>query len=164
MIDNKGNAMNINDVISSCPLDATSNRQIDLHDYHGQWIVLYFYPKDATPGCTTEGQNFRDKYDEFKVLDAIILGVSRDHVKSHESFKAREQFPFELLSDANEHLCEQFDVIKMKSMYGKQVRGIERSTFIIDPKGIVRHAWRKVKVAGHVDEVYNTLKTLQKSI
>lgn len=153
--------MNINDAVRSCPLNATGDRQIDLHDYRGKWVVLYFYPKDATPGCTIEGQNFRDKYADFTALNAVVLGVSRDHLTSHEKFKAREQFPFELLSDVNEALCNQFDVIKMKSMYGKQVRGIERSTFLIDPDGLVRHAWRRVKVDGHVDAVYEMLKSIQ---
>ena len=152
--------MHINEVVESCPLDATSGGPIDLHDYRGKWVVLYFYPKDATPGCTVEGQNFRDKHADFLALNAVVLGVSRDSLKSHEKFKLREQFPFELLSDANEQLCGQFEVIKMKSMYGKLVRGIERSTFLIDPNGVVRHVWRKVKVVGHVDEVYDTLKSL----
>ena len=124
------------------------------------WLILYFYPKDSTPGCTLEGQEFRDKYPEFKNLNAEILGISRDSLKSHENFKAKQSFPFELISDNNEALCELFDVIKMKSMYGKQVRGIERSTFLIDPAGKIRHGWRKVSVKGHVEDVLNTLKSL----
>lgn len=147
--------------IHSCPLSATDNQTIDLDDYKGQWIVLYFYPKDATPGCTTESQNFRDAFPAFQNLKAVVLGVSRDDIRSHERFKAKEQLPFALLSDTNEQLCEQFDVIKLKSMYGKQVRGIERSTFLIDPTGVVRHEWRKVSVKDHVTNVYETLKALQ---
>lgn len=146
---------------TSCPLAATDQQTIDLKDYRGQWIVLYFYPKDATPGCTTEGQNFRDAHADFVAANTIILGVSRDSVRSHDTFKQKQQFPFALLSDSNEILCKQFDVIKDKNMYGKKVRGIERSTFLIDPEGVVRHEWRKVKVDGHVTEVYQTLVDLQ---
>jgi peroxiredoxin Q/BCP len=152
--------MKIGNKIDACPL-TTTNGEINLHDYLGKWVVLYFYPKDATPGCTVEGQNFRDKYTDFAALNAVVLGVSRDSLKSHANFKEKQQFPFELISDANEALCQQFAVIKMKSMYGKQVRGIERSTFLIDPNGVVLHEWRKVKVEGHVDEVLNTLKPYQ---
>jgi len=146
---------------TSCPLAATDQQSIDLKDYRGQWIVLYFYPKDATPGCTTEGQNFRDAHADFVAANTIIFGVSRDSVRSHDTFKQKQQFPFALLSDSNEILCKQFDVIKDKNMYGKKVRGIERSTFLIDPEGVVRHEWRKVKVDGHVTEVYQTLVDLQ---
>ncbi len=148
---------------TSCPLAATDQQTIDLKDYRGQWIVLYFYPKDATPGCTTEGQNFRDAHADFIAANAVILGVSRDSVRSHETFKQKQQFPFALLSDSEETLCQQFDVIKDKTMYGKQVRGIERSTFLIDPEGVVQHEWRKVKVDGHVAEVYKTLVALQQA-
>jgi peroxiredoxin Q/BCP len=131
---------------------------------HGKWIVLYFYPKDATSGCTLEGQAFRDKYADFLAHSATVLGVSRDSVKSHENFKAKHDFPFELISDTDEKLCHLFDVIKMKSMYGKQYLGIERSTFLIDPEGIVRHVWRNVKVKGHVAEVFDTLLSAQKNV
>lgn len=154
--------MNIGDQVSSCQFNATTNTEKNLDDYHGKWVVLYFYPKDATPGCTTEGQDFRDKHAEFLALNTVVLGVSRDSLKSHENFKAKQQFPFELISDAEEQLCQQFAVIKMKSMYGKQVRGIERSTFIIDPKGKVQHVWRKVRVTGHVADVLDKLRLLQK--
>jgi len=154
--------MQIGSQIPKCLFTATNNQKGSLTDYQGQWLVLYFYPKDATPGCTLEGQDFRDKFKEFANLNAKVFGISRDSLKAHERFKEKEQFPFELISDSEEALCQYFDVIKMKSMYGKQVRGIERSTFLIDPKGILRFEWRKVKVPGHVDEVLETLKTLVK--
>jgi peroxiredoxin Q/BCP len=146
----------------SCSFQATNGIEAKLSDYRGKWVVVYFYPKDSTPGCTLEGQEFRNHYSEFKKLNAEILGISRDSIKSHENFKAKQEFPFELISDKSEELCHQFDVIKMKSMYGKEVRGIERSTFLIDPEGNVQHTWRKVSVKGHVDEVLNTLKSLAK--
>ena len=152
--------MNIGELVPNFVFNATNNLTANLNDYKGQMIILYFYPKDATPGCTTEGQEFRDAYPQFKALNAEIFGISRDSLKSHENFKAKQNFPFELISDSEEHLCQLFDVIKMKSMYGKQVRGIERSTFIIDAKGLLKHEWRKVNVKGHVEEVLNTLKSL----
>lgn len=142
-------------------LPATSGRTIALADLKGKNLVLYFYPKDSTPGCTTEGQDFRDRYDEFQALNTEIFGVSRDSLKSHENFKAKQSFPFELLSDSDETLCRLFDVIKEKNMYGKKVMGIERSTFLIDGKGVLRAEWRKVKVAGHADEVLNAVKALE---
>jgi peroxiredoxin Q/BCP len=129
-----------------------------LSDHKGSIVVLYFYPKDSTPGCTTEGAQFRDAYPQFLDAGAIVVGCSRDSLKSHENFKARTGFPFELISDADESLCKQFDVIRMKNMYGKKVRGIERSTFIIDRTGKLAREWRKVKVAGHVDEVLAAVK------
>lgn len=153
--------MNIGDKLPSLAYTATNEVTGNLQNTHGKWLVIYFYPKDATPGCTTEGQNFRDAYKKFNQLHCDILGVSRDSLSSHDKFKCQQEFPFELISDEKETLCQAFDVIKMKSMYGKQVRGIERSTFIIDPKGVLRHAWRKVKVPGHVDDVLQTLKSLQ---
>ncbi|MDH5472733.1 MAG: peroxiredoxin [Gammaproteobacteria bacterium] len=134
-------------------LPATGDQHISLKQLKGNNIVLYFYPKDSTPGCTLEGQNFRDNHAKFKRAKTVVLGISRDSIKSHENFKAKQGFPFELLSDADEELCTLFDVIKMKNMYGKQVRGIERSTFLIDSKGVLREAWRKVKVKDHVEEV-----------
>lgn len=149
--------MNIGDSVENFAFSATSDLQAHLNDYKGQYVVLYFYPKDSTPGCTTEGQNFRDAYPQFQALNTQIFGISRDSIKSHENFKAKQNFPFELISDADEQLCQLFDVIKMKSMYGKQVRGIERSTFIIDPEGKLAHQWRKVSVKGHVDEVLRAL-------
>jgi len=126
----------------------------------GHPVVLYFYPKDNTPGCTTEGADFRDLHKQFTKLGAVIAGVSRDSLKSHEGFKAKMGFPFELISDDDEKLCAQFDVIKMKNMYGKQVRGIERSTFLIGPDGKLVREWRKVKVEGHAKEVLDAVKTL----
>ena len=131
-----------------------------LDDHAGQAVVLYFYPKDNTPGCTTEGQQFRDLYPEFREAGAVIAGVSRDSMKSHESFKSKMGFPFPLISDEDEKLCNQFGVIKMKNMYGKQVRGIERSTFLIDRKGNLVREWRGVKVPGHVQEVLDAVKAL----
>ena len=122
--------------------------------------MLYFYPKDNTPGCTQEGQAFRDHIQQFNELNTVILGISRDSVKVHEGFKCKQNFPFDLLSDKEEQLCQLFDVIKMKNMYGKQVRGIERSTFLIDENGVFIHEWRKVKVKNHVDEVLQVLKQL----
>lgn len=142
-------------------LPATGDQTIALADLKGKNLVLYFYPKDSTPGCTTEGQDFRDHYDELQALNSEVLGVSRDSLKSHENFKTKQSFPFELLSDSDETLCRMFDVIKEKNMYGKKVMGIERSTFLIDGKGILRAEWRKVKVAGHVDEVLNAIKALE---
>jgi peroxiredoxin Q/BCP len=131
-----------------------------LSDHRGQKVVLYFYPKDNTPGCTTEGADFRDAWEAFRAADAIVVGVSRDSLKSHENFKTKMSFPFELVSDADEALCGQFDVIKMKNMYGKQVRGIERSTFLIDGTGRLVREWRKVKVAGHAQEVLEAVQAL----
>ena len=126
----------------------------------GHPVVLYFYPKDNTPGCTTEGAQFRDLHSQFKKLDAVVVGCSRDSLKSHEGFKAKMAFPFELISDADEKLCSQFGVIKMKNMYGKKVRGIERSTFIVDGDGKLAKEWRGVKVPGHAEAVLEFVKTL----
>lgn len=153
--------MNTGDKVPAIQFKATNGLCTNFEHFKGQWIVLYFYPKDATPGCTIEGCDFRDNDKEFSFVNAIVLGVSRDSLIVHEKFKTKQNFPFELISDSEETLCQLFDVIKMKSMYGKQVRGIERSTFIIDPEGFIRHIWRKVNVKGHVDEVLNVLKSLQ---
>ena len=131
-----------------------------LSDHKGSIVVLYFYPKDNTPGCTTEGEQFRDAYKKFLKAGAIVVGCSRDSLKSHENFKAKMSFPFELISDTDEKLCAQFAVIKMKNMYGKKVRGIERSTFLIDGAGRLAREWRGVKVARHVDEVLEAVKAL----
>jgi peroxiredoxin Q/BCP len=141
-------------------LPATGDREIALSDYAGKNVVVYFYPKDSTPGCTTEGQDFRDKIHTFRRRNTVILGISRDSVKSHENFKAKQQFPFDLLSDADETACRLFDVIREKNMYGRKVMGIERSTFLIDDQGILRREWRKVAVKGHVDEVLEAIKAL----
>ena len=132
-----------------------------LSDHAGHPVVLYFYPKDNTPGCTTEGAAFRDLHPEFLKLGAVVAGVSRDSLKSHESFKAKMGFPFPLISDPGEALCTRFGVIKMKNMYGKKVRGIERSTFVIDGDGNIAREWRGVKVPGHAEEVLEFVKTLK---
>jgi len=142
-------------------LPATGGKTFRLSGAKGSPLVLYFYPKDNTPGCTTEGQHFRDLYVEFQKLKCGIYGVSRDSIKSHENFKARMKFPFDLLSDSEETACKLYGVIKMKNMYGRKVRGIERSTFAIDGRGIVRREWRGVKVPGHVQEVLEFVKTLK---
>jgi peroxiredoxin Q/BCP len=141
-------------------LPATSGKITSLADFAGRYLVLYFYPKDSTPGCTQEGQDFRDLYPQFQALNSDILGVSRDSMKSHENFKCKQAFPFELLSDSDEVLCTAYDVIKMKNMYGKQVRGIERSTFLIDPQGVIAAEWRKLSVAGHAAAVLETVRSL----
>jgi peroxiredoxin Q/BCP len=146
--------------VSDFTLPATGEQDISLSDFKGKNVVVYFYPKDSTPGCTTEGQDFRDKIHTFRRRKTVILGVSRDSVKSHENFKEKQQFPFELLSDKDEKLCKLFDVIKEKNMYGRKVMGIERSTFLIDDKGVLRQEWRKLKVPGHVNEVLEALKEL----
>ena len=147
--------------VKNFTLPATGDQELSLNDYKGKKLVLYFYPKDSTPGCTTEGQDFRDAKTKFSRQNTVILGVSRDSLRSHENFKTKQQFNFDLLSDADEELCNRFDVIKMKNMYGKQVRGIERSTFLIDEDGVLRQEWRKVKVKGHVDEVLDAVKALK---
>ncbi|MFI4963256.1 MAG: peroxiredoxin [Legionellales bacterium] len=146
--------------VSNFKLIATGEQTISLHDFLGKNVVVYFYPKDNTPGCTQEGEDFRDYYSQFTKLDTVILGISRDSVSSHECFKEKHMFPFDLLSDPDEKVCNAFQVIKDKNMYGKMVRGIERSTFLIDKKGILRQEWRKVKVAGHVQEVLKAVKGL----
>ena len=146
--------------ISDFSLPATSGQTFNLAAQAGKVVVIYFYPKDSTPGCTTEGQNFRDLHGEFVAAGAEILGISRDSLKSHENFKAKQAFPFELGSDSDETVCNLFGVMKMKNMYGKQVRGVERSTFVIDRQGVLRREWRGVKVPGHVQEVLDFVKTL----
>ncbi len=139
---------------------ATSDQKVQLSTLKGKKVVLFFYPKDNTPGCTMEGEDFRDQYKTFKKMGAEVFGISRDTLSSHEKFKDKFNFPFELISDSEEELCQIFDVIKDKNMYGKKVRGIERSTFIIDEAGKLVKEWRKVKVDGHVDEVLKTIKEL----
>ena len=146
--------------VPSFKLAATGDQTLKLSDFKGKKLVIYFYPKDNTSGCTTEGQNFRDNYGKFKRAKTMVLGVSRDSVKSHENFKAKQEFPFDLLSDDEEVLCNLFDVIKEKMNYGKKYMGIERSTFLLDEKGVLRQEWRKVKVASHVDEVLAAAKAL----
>jgi thioredoxin-dependent peroxiredoxin len=138
----------------------TGNQTFNLSDYKGKNIVLYFYPKDNTPGCTTESLRFRDLYPQFQQSNTEIFGISRDSIRSHEGFKSKLEMPFELISDPDETLCLLFNVMKMKNMYGKQVRGIERSTFVIDASGKLVKEWRGVKVPGHVDEVLEFVKAL----
>ncbi len=144
-------------------LPATGDQEISLASLKGSNVVLYFYPKDSTPGCTQEGQDFRDNIAKFKRQNTVILGVSRDSIKRHENFKAKQNFPFELLSDEDETVCKLFDVIKLKKLYGKEHLGIERSTFLIDDKGKLVKEWRKVKVKGHVDEVLDAVKELNRN-
>ena len=139
---------------------STNDNNFSNKDFIGKKLVIYFYPKDSTPGCTTQGQDFRDNFKTFKKLNTGILGVSRDSVKSHENFKLKQSFPFELLSDPDEKMCKAFDVMKMKSMYGKQYMGVDRSTFLIDEKGRIIKEWRSVKVKGHVKEVLSLVKEL----
>lgn len=141
-------------------LPATGNQTITLSALHGHKVVLYFYPKDSTPGCTTESQQFRDLHADFLAAGAIVLGISRDGLKSHDNFRAKQTLPFDLISDPDETACTLFGVMKMKNMYGKQVRGIERSTFVIDAAGVLRREWRGVKVPGHAQEVLDYIKTL----
>jgi peroxiredoxin Q/BCP len=141
-------------------LPATGGSNFSLAAHAGKVVVIYFYPKDSTPGCTTEAQQFRDLHERFAAVDAVVLGISRDSLKSHENFKAKQSLPFELGSDADEAVCKLFGVMKMKNMYGKQVRGIERSTFVIDHKGVLRREWRGVKVPGHAQEVLDFIHSL----
>ena len=140
--------------------DATGEISISNKDFEGKNLIIFFYPKDNTPGCTLEGQDFRDNYKEFTRLNAEILGVSRDSIKSHENFKDKQGFPFQLLSDPDEVMCKSFDVMREKSMYGKKYIGVDRSTFLINSKGIVEKEWRSVKVKGHVMEVLQALKEI----
>ncbi|MCX7097757.1 MAG: peroxiredoxin [Methylococcales bacterium] len=153
----------IGDTLPDFEALSTGDKTIKLSDYRGSYVILYFYPKDNTPGCTQEGLAFRDNIDLFTALNAVILGISRDSVRSHEGFKSKQAFPFDLLSDPDEKLCDAFDVIKMKSMYGKQVRGIERSTFLIDPQGKLIAEWRKVKVKNHIEELLAALTEVTKN-
>jgi len=146
--------------VTDFQLPATGGKTFQLTDYRGKNLVIYFYPKDSTPGCTTQGIQFRDAYADFQQCDTEIVGVSRDSLKSHENFKAKFSFPFDLLSDTEELACSLFAVMKLKNMYGKQVRGIERSTFVIDKNGNLVKEWRGVKVEGHAAEVLSFIQTL----
>ena len=146
-----------------CPnfkAECTSNLYLSNEDFIGKNLVIYFYPKDSTPGCTTEGQDFRDNFKVLKKLNTEVLGVSRESIKSHENFKSKQSFPFELLSDPDEKVCKAFDVMKLKSMYGRQYIGIDRSTFLINIEGKIIKEWRSVKVTGHVEEVLQAVKDL----
>ena len=148
----------LNRVVADFKCAATGDQTVQLKALRGKKVVLYFYPKDATPGCTTEGQDFRDLHAKFRRQNAVILGASRDSLASHEKFKAKHEFPFELLSDPDEKLCRQFDVIREKNLYGRKYMGIDRSTFLIDESGKLRGEWRKVKVKGHAAEVLEAVK------
>lgn len=152
--------VNIGEKVAPFSLPATGDKTLSLDDFKGKNLILYFYPKDSTPGCTLEGQNFRDHYEDFIKAGTAILGVSRDSLKAHENFKAKQAFPFDLLSDADETLCRQFDVIHEKNMYGRKVMGIVRSTFLIDAKGVLQKEWRKVRVKGHVEDVLEAVNSL----
>jgi thioredoxin-dependent peroxiredoxin len=139
---------------------STSGEEFRLSDCTGKILVLYFYPRDATPGCTTEGEDFRDLHPRLRRAGAEVFGISRDSIASHDKFRSKYKFPFALLSDEDEKLCRLFDVIREKNMYGKKVLGIERSTFLIDGKGVLRQEWRKVKVAGHAEAVFEAVRAL----
>lgn len=150
----------LNKPVPNFTVQATSGTTLTLAELAGRKVVLYFYPKDNTPGCTTEGQAFRDLYPEFEKAGAVVYGVSKDSLRTHENFRQKQSFPFDLISDTDESVCRLFDVIRMKQMYGKQYEGIERSTFIIDAQGVLRHEWRKVKVPGHVEQVLEAVRAL----
>ena len=145
--------VSIGQPVSDFSAQATSGKQVKLSALKGQQVVLYFYPKDSTPGCTTEGQGFRDQFNAFEAANTLIFGISRDSLKSHENFRCKQAFPFELISDTDEALCQLFDVIKLKKLYGKEYLGVDRSTFLIDSQGLLQREWRGVKVPGHVAEV-----------
>ena len=153
--------IDIGDKVPNIALALSSGETVRLADYKGQWLVLYFYPKDATPGCTTEGIDFNVLLPKFKKLGAMMLGVSRDSIRSHQNFCVKQGFKFDLVSDADEALCNAFGVIKEKNMYGRKALGIERSTFLIDPEGVIVQSWRPVKVAGHAEAVLQALKAAQ---
>ena len=150
----------MNRVVADFKADATGDQQIRLKDLRGKNVVLYFYPKDSTLGCTTEGRDFSALHSKFMRAKTVILGVSRDSIASHEKFKEKQGFPFDLLSDPDERLCKQFDVIHEKSLYGRKFMGVVRSTFLIDAEGKLRQEWRKVKVKGHAEEVLEAVKAL----
>ena len=146
--------------IDDLEFSLTGNRRAHLSDFRGHHLVLYFYPKASTPGCTQEGQDFRDAFAEFTALDTLILGASRDGLKAQENFKAKQDFPFDLVADTDEALCRLFDVIKLKKLYGRESLGVERSTFLIDGEGVLRREWRNVKVKGHVQAVLEAIREL----
>ena len=150
----------MNRVVADFSSDATSDKKIQLKDLRGQNVVLYFYPKDSTPGCTQEGLDFKDLHSKFRRQKTVILGVSRDSLASHDKFKKKQAFPFDLLSDTDEKLCRKLDVIHEKTLYGRKLMGVVRSTFLIDADGKLRAEWRKVKVKGHAAEVLEAVKNL----
>ena len=155
-------AVQLNKKVPAFSAPATGDKTFRLADCKGKSLVIYFYPKDSTPGCTREGQDFRDNYNTFKRNKSIVVGVSRDSLKAHENFRTKQAFPFDLLSDSDEVLCQLFDVIKEKNMYGRRVMGIERSTFLIGADGKLKQEWRKVKVDGHVEEVLAAVRELNR--
>ena len=152
--------VNLNKPVPDFELPATGDKTFRLSDLRGQNVLIYFYPKDNTPGCTLEGQQFRDHIAEFEQLNTVIFGISRDSVKTHENFKNKQAFPFDLLSDKDETVCNLFGVIQLKKLYGREYMGVDRSTFLIDAEGVLRQEWRSVKVKGHVEEVLTALKSL----
>lgn len=156
-------AVELDKPVADFQVQATSGQQVSLADLKGRQVVLYFYPKDSTPGCTTEGGDFRDQYAAFQAAGTEVFGVSRDGLKSHENFKAKQEFPFELISDKDESLCQLFDVIKLKKLYGKEYLGVDRSTFLIDKDGVLRKEWRGVKVPGHVAAVLAAAEELARA-
>lgn len=156
-------AVELDQPVADFQVQATSEQAVSLSALKGQQVVLYFYPKDSTPGCTTQGQGFRDHHGDFKAANTVVFGVSRDSLKSHENFKAKQEFPFELISDKDESLCQLFDVIKLKKLYGKEYLGVDRSTFLIDKDGVMRKEWRGVKVPGHVATVLEAAQALNKA-
>ncbi|MFJ3484078.1 peroxiredoxin [Pseudomonas sp. NPDC090202] len=156
-------AVELDKPVADFQVQATSEQAVSLSALKGQQVVIYFYPKDSTPGCTTEGQGFRDHYADFQAANTVVFGVSRDGMKSHENFKAKQAFPFELISDKDESLCQLFDVIKLKKLYGKEYMGVDRSTFLIDKNGVLRKEWRGVKVPGHVEAVLEQAQALNKA-
>jgi len=153
-------SVTVGEAVADFSAEATSGQRVTLSALAGRQVVLYFYPKDSTPGCTTQGQGFRDSHDAFLAANTLVFGVSRDGMKSHENFKAKQGFPFELISDKDEALCQLFDVIKLKKLYGKEYLGVDRSTFLIDRNGVLRQEWRGVKVPGHVDAVLAAAQAL----
>lgn len=152
--------VSLNKPVPDFELPATGDKTVRLSDLRGQNVLIYFYPKDNTPGCTLEGQQFRDHIAEFEQLNTVIFGISRDSLKTHENFKNKQAFPFDLLSDKDETVCNLFGVIQLKKLYGREYMGVDRSTFLIDAEGVLRQEWRSVKVKGHVEEVLTALKAL----
>ncbi|MBD9439070.1 peroxiredoxin [Pseudomonas sp. PDM04] len=156
-------AVSIDQPVADFEAPATGGQTISLASLKGKQVVIYFYPKDSTPGCTTQGQGFRDQLEAFKAANTEVFGVSRDSLKSHENFRAKQGFTFDLISDKEEALCQLFDVIKLKKLYGKEYLGVDRSTFLIDKNGVLRQEWRGVKVPGHVDAVLAAAQALNKA-
>ena len=153
-------AVELDQPVPAFTVEATNGQTVSLEALAGKQVVLYFYPKDSTPGCTTQGQGFRDLHEAFRAANTEVFGISRDGMKSHENFKAKQGFPFELICDKDEQLCQLFDVIKLKKLYGKEYLGIDRSTFLIDREGVLRQEWRGVKVPGHVEAVLQAAQAL----